>query len=351
MPVLTLPDSFPFPNLVQDVATADSMYDSDTHYLSVGLSALRVIDKVQAGRPTPRSILDMPSGYGRVTRVFRARYPEAAITVCDIDREAVAFAAERFQASRAYSTNDFRSLDLGRTFDLIWVGSLITHFSAPQTREFLDCMARHMTLRSALFVSSHGTLAAARIRSWKYGLSPDSIEGLMQDYRRCGYGYRDYPGGTGFGISVADQRWFMAALADSPLRVQAYQEAAWDGHHDVLVLRRRRPPLVVRRVGHWVRNQLASHHLSNPPGMTLPNRGTITHSDETHPPFSGSPELPHTDLPTRPLGDFDEAWYRAKYPDVATAIARGEFLSGLQHYIEHGRAEGRLVGVRASDDQ
>lgn len=39
--------------------------------------------------------------------------------------------------------------------------------------------------------------------------------------------------------------------------------------------------------------------------------------------------------------DFDESFYLARYPDVATAVARGEFADAWQHYERHGRDEGR----------
>jgi MoaA/NifB/PqqE/SkfB family radical SAM enzyme len=40
--------------------------------------------------------------------------------------------------------------------------------------------------------------------------------------------------------------------------------------------------------------------------------------------------------------NFDEAWYVREYPDVREAVAKGRFASGLEHFIRHGRAEGRL---------
>lgn len=42
------------------------------------------------------------------------------------------------------------------------------------------------------------------------------------------------------------------------------------------------------------------------------------------------------------IDDFDEAWYLNRYPDVARAVRSGEIPSGYQHYIRHGKAEGRL---------
>ncbi len=38
---------------------------------------------------------------------------------------------------------------------------------------------------------------------------------------------------------------------------------------------------------------------------------------------------------------FDEAWYIARYVDVAVAVSTGHFRSGFEHYVSNGRAEGR----------
>lgn len=38
---------------------------------------------------------------------------------------------------------------------------------------------------------------------------------------------------------------------------------------------------------------------------------------------------------------FDEAWYRREHPDVAGALQRGQFVSGLEHFVLHGKSEGR----------
>lgn len=46
-------------------------------------------------------------------------------------------------------------------------------------------------------------------------------------------------------------------------------------------------------------------------------------------------------LKDEPL-QFDEEWYLRRYPDVARAIEEGRGKSGLEHYLAHGRSEGRL---------
>ncbi len=40
--------------------------------------------------------------------------------------------------------------------------------------------------------------------------------------------------------------------------------------------------------------------------------------------------------------EFDEEWYLRRYPDIAKAVAEGHVKSGLEHYLSHGRREGRL---------
>jgi SAM-dependent methyltransferase len=96
---LILPEGFPFPNLITELSPKDTMFDGRAdHYLRVGLSALEAIEAGMFGAPEPQTILDLPCGFGRVTRMLRARYPEAAITVCDLDRPGVDFSAATFGA-------------------------------------------------------------------------------------------------------------------------------------------------------------------------------------------------------------------------------------------------------------
>lgn len=387
MPSLILPTPFRFPDLVREVAEADSMYDGrDGHYISVGLSALRAIEEALSDAPAPpQRILDLPCGHGRVTRVLRARFPEAALTVCDIDRSGVDFVASRFGARGVYSAEDFRALDLGELYDFIWVGSLLTHLPEHQTRRFLDCMARHMAPRSTLVVSSHGERVEARLRSWNYGLAPEAVSGLLEDHARTGYGYRDYPGGQeSYGISLISREWLASTLSEGPLRLHRYSEAAWDDHQDVLVLRLREggrgssarrflAGIVPRRE----RPVPAPRHDATEAAL---RHGQVVYWGKKLRPGQGGQEVRQAVLkavraasvrlaggkynagaPTartdgRGMGheqmtdtreaasveSFDEAWYLASYPDVQEAVARGDFPSGRAHYLGYGRREGRL---------
>lgn len=58
---------------------------------------------------------------------------------------------------------------------------------------------------------------------------------------------------------------------------------------------------------------------------------------EAPPVLSPAPSPP----PPPPPIPFDEAWYLATYGDVKAAVAAEIFPSGHDHYLQHGRAEGR----------
>jgi hypothetical protein len=57
--------------------------------------------------------------------------------------------------------------------------------------------------------------------------------------------------------------------------------------------------------------------------------------------------LPAGNVASSP-SDWKQGWveklYLALYPDVAAAVARGEFASGYEHYLKHGEAERRHYG-------
>lgn len=327
MSKLTLPAGFPYPDLGTEVAEGDTMFEGDSaHYLSVGLSALQVIDTAMIGAPAPRRILDLPCGFGRVTRMLRARYPSASITVCDLDRPGVDFTAARFDARGVYSRQDFRDLDLGGTFDLIWVGSLLTHLPEHQTRQFLDFAVRHMETASRLVVTLHGEHVAERLRQSTYGLTVPAARGLLAQFHMEGYGFRGYSGNPLYGISLSSRAWFEQALRGSPLVLQSHSEQAWDRHQDALVLRRSAPG------SRWERalDRLIRKPNEAPGWFERSGRAAIPPSPEEQAALDDA----------RPAG-FDEAWYLSTFPDVAAAVADGALTSGLAHYESFGWREGR----------
>lgn len=338
MQTLTLPSGFPFPDIGTEISPKDTMFDGRaSHYLSVGLSAIQAIEAAMGDSPVPRHILDLPSGHGRVTRALRARFATALITCCDVDHEGALFAARQFGARAVLSSGTFQELDLGDRFDLIWVGSLLTHLSERHARQFLDCLVRHMAPDAFLVMSSHGAYVADRMLSWDYGLGLARARCVVEEHRATGYGFRDYPGGEGYGVSLISRQWIENALQGSPLRLTGYTERGWDDHQDIVVLRLTEEAARSRRSPARLLRQAHAALASRWPGRTSPTDWFEARYSPA-PAEKGAAMSTTTDV----LDEFDEAWYLTAYPDVAEAVRAEHFASAFEHYRSHGKREGRL---------
>ncbi len=315
MSSLTPPCRFALPGIVTELSSNDVMFDgSDERYLRVGMSALKVIEASLLGAPAPRAILDLPCGSGHVTRMLREHYPDAAITVCDFDPSQVDLTASTFGATGVCAPPNFRDLQLGGSFDLIWAGSLLAHLPEHQIRQFLDFAARHMGPDSRLVVTSHGEHVTTQMRSRSYGLSDPAACRLIAQYLADGYGYRGGDGDANYGISLAARGWYETLLARSGLRLQSYYERGWDRHHDVLVLRRAPAGQL-----HGADGLFLDH-----PDIALP----LSPSEQAAQDAAG-------------VTGFDAVWYAEAFPDVAAAVKQGIHASVLAHYLAFGWKEGR----------
>ncbi len=110
----------------------DGMYNEDgVHYYRVGLSAIRCIDEAlqAANLKNVRTILDLPCGGGSVLRILVPRFPGSEITACELASGAAEFCSRTFGARSAFSSLNLDEVSLGKEFDLIWCGSLVTHLN------------------------------------------------------------------------------------------------------------------------------------------------------------------------------------------------------------------------------
>lgn len=232
------------------IGPGDKMFRGNLdHYLGVGESAMRsILAALQAaGRERCDSILDLPSGHGRVLRWLRAKFPTARITACDLDPAAVDWCAQAWNACPVYSVSNIRELRLDETYDLIWCGSLLTHLDWSSWELFIDFFSRHLSSGGVLVFSTHGRRCADWLHVGRvdYGLDREAITGLIEDYRRAGFGYRDHPRRCGYGISLAAPHRTLGLLQTRPeFCVIGYAEAIWDAHHDVVACMRPDQPFV-----------------------------------------------------------------------------------------------------------
>ncbi len=206
-------------------------------YFDVGLSALECINRaLSTANVSPTSILDLPCGHGRVCRMLRMAFPDAHLSVSDLDADGVDFCAEHFRAEPIYSRADIRELTTSRTFDLIWCGSLFTHLDRGRWDDFLRFFAEHLRPGGVLVFTTHGR----RPIQWMvegfygYGLTPQEQRRLIHGYATDGFGFAS-PANQAFGLSLSSTAFVCAAIErQRTLGLIGLHEAGWSAHQDVV---------------------------------------------------------------------------------------------------------------------
>jgi SAM-dependent methyltransferase len=213
----------------------DEMFAGDFEdYLGVAETAVVQIAHAMAitGGVECRRILDLPCGHGRVLRALRAVFPNAEIVACDINRDGVDFCAAQFGATPVHSTADPREIPLEGTFDLIWVGSLLTHLDAAGCRAFLDVFCDRLAPGGLLLASAHGRNA---VRRWPR--EDSRMAQIRGGFETNGFGYADHAGVSGYGTSAFTPGWLAGELyRREDVMLIGYAERGLADHQDLATI-------------------------------------------------------------------------------------------------------------------
>ena len=230
-----------FSQVALRLAPDDGMYsNNDAHYLSCGASALNAILAAlqTADTQTPTSILDFGAGAGRVTRWLRVAFPEARLAACDVRERDMSFCRKEFNAETWLSGTDVDALTAPQKYDLIWVGSVITHLSSATSAMLIRKLFTWTNAGGLVVVSTHGRYARTRQDSGALGyIDPARWAAITKGYDESGFGYADYANESGYGVSLTKLSWLAALIEGMPqARLVMLSERAWDGHHDVFAI-------------------------------------------------------------------------------------------------------------------
>jgi SAM-dependent methyltransferase len=233
--------------LCRVISPHDTMLDSgEDDYFQIGRAALDICAALLGGH-TPKRIIDFPSGYGRVTRWFRAAWPGAELHAVEIDQRALTFVTEAFSA-RPILGDPYLKMNIPAGADLIFAGSLLTHLNAWQWDLFLSMCVTALSDNGVFVFTTHGRIAAllAQERPGFYGALIDANE-LCRTYRADGFAFQAYaPDYPTFGVSLSSPEWVMRRLQALPMaKVVTFAEGAWG--QDVIALRRNPWPMVRQR--------------------------------------------------------------------------------------------------------
>jgi SAM-dependent methyltransferase len=226
-------------NPIRAIAAGDLGFRADPDgYFRWSWHGLRCVElALQAARKkTVESILDLPCGHGRVLRTLKAKFPEAKLTACDIDRDGVDFCAEVFGATPVYSEENPADVPLPDSYDLIWCGSLLTHLPADGCGGFIELFANHLNVGGIAVFTTHGHLYAELLRHDAINSSVLDPEQIVRDYRRDGFGYQDYMFGLpNVGFTASSPSWVCHELErHTGLKLVLFSERAWGGMQDVV---------------------------------------------------------------------------------------------------------------------
>lgn len=213
-------------------------------YYGIGRRALHVIGAALINSPDTKysKILDFPCGWGRVTRWIRAGFPEAEIGMAEIVHEASRWCAEQFGGVPILSHPNFNEVSVDDDYDIIWVGSLVTHLPEDKAIEFFRFASSKLTPNGVLIVTLHGRRAVANGRA----KLPATVFRTMEEMEREAlkfesgkYGYGEYLKQPGYGHSFSPLPWVYEAVSSLPeISVLSFREKGWNNHQDVLVLKR-----------------------------------------------------------------------------------------------------------------
>jgi SAM-dependent methyltransferase len=247
------------------VSVPDPSDDSARH--EWGLSAVRCIEAaVESGRRVlpPKAeksgwsnrILVFPCGRGQVVRALRAAFPDARITAADVDRRAVDFCVEAFDAAPLYMDEDPTQTETEATFDLIWCGSLFTHLDAARWLPMLGFLERRLRPWGILLFASNGRGRAAALGSPELEL--EGADEMRAELEQAGFSHRarelrsrrrdgDGRSVESWGTALTSLAWVCEQLGRRPgLRLVACAEQAWNRQLDVVACARVAPWSLIR---------------------------------------------------------------------------------------------------------
>jgi SAM-dependent methyltransferase len=208
--------------------------ESYTHYHNVGLGAVANIEEALylAGRTFEdiKSCLDFPSGYGRVLRLLCTKINPNKIIACDINQEAVEFCSLEFGVIPFLSDYDLNKVNF-KKYDLIWVGSLFTHFDQDNFLLLMQVLSRILEKSGVLVFTTHGYYSLELDSKKTYGIQ--FATNAKEIVCNNGFYYIPYPNSHTYGISVSTPDYVLSLATKFNLKPLMYRYRGWDKHQDV----------------------------------------------------------------------------------------------------------------------
>lgn len=233
----------------------DMFTGSYEHYEAVGRQLAGHVGTAarQLNLKAPR-ILELPCGYGRVTRHLVAMFQSSNIVASDIIIPATEFVAKEFGVHphpAQEPVHELTGID-SDSFDIVVMGSLITHLSEANSKVLMKNFFRVLRPGGIAIVTITGVCARRAIDQVDpYGIGEPGRLQLIERYDADQFGFVhylpknpfegktvEYIGDT-YGVSLIPDRWMQDICQSNNMTISEKIIGGWDGHQDVYFMLKR----------------------------------------------------------------------------------------------------------------
>lgn len=233
----------------------DDMFTGDRdHYERCGRQFAALIGKAaDISKSSERRILELPCGYGRVTRHLIEMFPPQQIDVADIMAPCVQYVSSTFGVRGiqvVQPVNQFYNI-LDRRYSVAAMGSLITHLSESNTRTVVAHFLDKLAAGGVAVITTHGQRShdALLAGNW-FDVSLGDRTTLLKAYANQGHGFANYSTaetfekktvetvGDAYGVSLTHKDWMFELATDLGYSVIEFIQGGWDNHQDVFFINR-----------------------------------------------------------------------------------------------------------------
>lgn len=237
------------------IHTDDDMYTGSVeHYTAVGKQlAGHVAAAASQLKLSQPKILELPCGYGRVTRHLVEMFPSAGILASDIIVPATEFVAQEFgvKAHPAQPpVHELTGID-SNAFDIVVMGSLITHLSEANSKVLMKNFFRVLRPGGIAIVTITGVRARQAIDQHDpYGIGEAGRLHLIEQYDANRFGFVNYLPknpfegktveyiGDTYGVSLIPDHWMQEICRTNGMDVSNTIIGGWDNHQDVYFMQK-----------------------------------------------------------------------------------------------------------------
>jgi SAM-dependent methyltransferase len=233
----------------------DDMFTGDReHYERCGRQFASLIEKAASiSTSAQQRCLELPCGYGRVTRHLVDILPRTLIDSADIMAPCVEWVSSTFGVNAIQvvePVNEFANIVDG-LYSVAAMGSLITHLSEENTRSVIAHFLPKLSPGGVALITTHGQRShdALVARRW-FDVSDEDREALLRAYAQHGHGFVNYSDsetferktvetvGDAYGVSITHKDWMASLVHELNFSVIEFIEGGWDDHQDVFFIAR-----------------------------------------------------------------------------------------------------------------